>query len=260
MPFAEATNPQGVEQEFAQIDDLIEKIFDGYSFGAVYEPGRTPGSEKEFLSRLGLGLKVREPDTPCFPEQAKDWALARLTPFNDRYFIPAFGLRFEEIYDWIDRLIAVMETRLNGWMKDMVAIFGDLDAIQKDFIAVTVTAEAARSRAEQLNVGERLERNARDSDILHILGRNDLRQGIAQAALDALIELFGIAPGEVGPDSVTKKPLSSCLPEGSIFSIQLVHTEFWLEPSSASFWDTRSCASATGRIEAAPWKTRSPKA
>lgn len=48
----EAPSPTS-ELAFDRIDDLIEKIFDVYSFGAIYEPGTDPGSEKEFLARLG---------------------------------------------------------------------------------------------------------------------------------------------------------------------------------------------------------------
>ncbi len=59
-----------------RIDELIEKIYDVYSLGAVYERGRNPGSEKEFLARLGLALRVREgveamAGGPSFPVQQK---------------------------------------------------------------------------------------------------------------------------------------------------------------------------------------------
>jgi hypothetical protein len=40
------------DQEFGSLDQLIEKIFETYAFGALYEPGLHPGSEKEFLTRL----------------------------------------------------------------------------------------------------------------------------------------------------------------------------------------------------------------
>ena len=95
MPFMEATTSGENEQEIARADELVEKIFDLYSFGAIYEPGHTLGSEREFLSRLGLGLKVREPDALCFPEQVENWGLARFKPFNDTYFLSVYGLRFE---------------------------------------------------------------------------------------------------------------------------------------------------------------------
>lgn len=39
------------EQAFTSINALTEKIFDLYSFGTLYEPGRSPGSEKEYLTR-----------------------------------------------------------------------------------------------------------------------------------------------------------------------------------------------------------------
>ena len=35
-----------------RVDDLVEKIYDVYSFGAIYEPGVDPASEREFLARF----------------------------------------------------------------------------------------------------------------------------------------------------------------------------------------------------------------
>jgi hypothetical protein len=97
------------EPSFAKINDLVEKIYDCYSMAAVYEPGNSPGSETEFLTRLGLGLRVREPDALGFPEQFRAWAMARFPSFNERYFIPTFGLTFEQISSWLKNLSNFME-------------------------------------------------------------------------------------------------------------------------------------------------------
>jgi hypothetical protein len=230
-PFSEAAGPTENEQGFAEIDELLERIFDLYSFGAVYEPGRKLGSEEEFLSRLGLGLNVREPDALCFPEQVKNWALVRLRPFNDSYFLPVFGLRFEEIYEWTDKLIAVMEERLNRWVNDLASIFKDLRNIQKDFVGGILSAEESRNQAKQLKIGERLEKNGRESDNLYIFSEIEIRQGISKASCDALVKVFGIKPEDIGSDFVfphDRNPLDwktlMLIPNGTLY---------FLDPASA---------------------------
>ena len=93
--FSEGADFAASKPAFKQVDELVEKIFDVYSFGALYEPGRFPGDEKEFLTRLGLALKVREPDALSFPEQTKSWAFGSLSTIQ-RLLLPAhfrFALR-----------------------------------------------------------------------------------------------------------------------------------------------------------------------
>ena len=227
----EASTRRDDEREFAQIDELVEKIFDVYSFGAIYDRGRTPGSEKEFLSRLGLGLTVREPDALYFPEQLKSWALARLKPFDDSYFLPVYGLRFGEIYAWIDKLIAILETRLNQWVNDMVAITRDLKPIQEGFVDGNLSAEECRNRAAQLRIGERLESTGRNGDTLHAFLDVELQQGMPHTSLVGLMKLFGIKPGEVRPDFVFPHHVNPL--EQKLFVILPNGSHYFLDPASA---------------------------
>ena len=219
------------EHAFTTIDELIEKIFDLYSFGAIYEPGRAPGDEKEYLTRLGLGLRVREPDALCFPEQMKNWSLARFQPFNESYFLPVFGMRFEEIFQWVDDLIHVLEARLNSWLGDMASIAKDMKGLQASFVEGTLDQEGTRSRGEQLKIGERLEKNGRDGDVLHICFDGEVQQRLSKESLDVLVKLCGIKPGENRTEFVFphhENPLDwktfVILPDGSFY---------FLDPSSA---------------------------
>jgi SEC-C motif len=230
-PFLGAIASGKKEQEFERIDELVEKIFDAYSFGAIYEPGRTPGSEKEFLSRLGLGLGTREPDTLGFPEQFKSWATARLKPFDETYFLPTFGLRFEEIYGWLDRLIAATEARLNSWVGDMVPIFNDLKSIQSGFVDGTLTPQECRRRAQELKIYERLEKNAQDSDTLHVLSGTDIRSGLPRASLEALTALLAIRPGDVGAEF--NFPHDASPLEWKSFVTLPDETFYFIDPASA---------------------------
>ena len=229
--FSEGADPAAIEPEFEQIDALVEKVFDLYSFGALYEPGRSPGDEKEYLTRLGLALKVREPDALSFPEQTKTWALARFQPFNDSYFLRTFGLRFEEIFQWADDLIRALEARLNDWVADMVSIFKDLESVKGSFVEGTLDEEGARDRAKQLQIAERLGRNGRDSDTLHVLSKADLLQNIPTTSVDALIHRLGIKPGDVAAGFVfphQENPL-----EYKTFVTLPNESFYFLDPSSA---------------------------
>lgn len=195
-PFLDAVS--SVESRADQIDKLVEKIFRAYEFGAVYEPGRFRGSEKEFLTRLGLAIKVREPDVLAFPEQIQHWALTRMRPFNDSYFLSTFGSRFQEIIEWIGRLIRTTESRLNDCVQELVSIYSDIKPIQADFAMGNVDIETARYKGYELKVGERLNTNARRGEGVHIFSLEELGCGIPQAALQALITQFVIRPGEIG--------------------------------------------------------------
>jgi hypothetical protein len=229
--FLEEKSARDGEENFTRINELIEEIFELYRFGAIYEPGRSPGSEKEFLTRLGLGLKVREPDTLGFPDQIKSWALARFRPFNDSSFLPVFGLRFEELFQWIDDLIRLTEAKLNGWINDMVPIVSDLKELQRQFADGTVGLQDVRNRGDLLKIGERLDSNGRDGEALHLLSDAEIQQSIPKASLDASIKLFGIKPGGVGPEFVFphhENPL-----EYKLF-VTLPNASFYLiDPASA---------------------------
>jgi hypothetical protein len=195
-PFLE-TNDH-LDPRLGSLDELIEKIFETYAFGAIEEPGRVRGSEKEFLTRLGLGLRVREPDVIAFPEQIQKWASARLQPFDDSYFLPTFGLRFEEILAWIGSLIGKTESRLNACVQDLASIYEDVKPIHAAFVGGDLTIGDALDRMLELKIGERLDRNARTGEAVHIFSIEDLECGIPKSALQALLKQFGIRPGEIG--------------------------------------------------------------
>jgi SEC-C motif len=215
----------------ARIDDLVERIYDTYSFGAVYDPGKLPGSEKEFLTRLGLGIRVREPDALGFPEQFRTWAVARLQPFNERYFVPTFGLTFEEISKWLHNLSDDLEKRLNDLVEGLRPIAEDMEAIREQFVSGTLGLEAARERSQQLKLPERLDANAREGDAAHILSFEEIKRGIPEASAKELLATFGIHPGEVTADfkfphdpNPLDRKLFVNLPDGGFY---------FLDPASA---------------------------
>jgi hypothetical protein len=183
----------------SSLDKLVEEIFDTYGVGAVFEPGRERGSEKEFLTRLGLALRVREPDLLAFPEQLKEWSSVRLRPFDDSYFLPKYGLSFEEVLRWITSLLHEAERRLNACMRDGASIMADTRSIHAEFIRGAFTADSARLKAQELSLGERLDHNRGQLESIHIFSDCELALGISIPALQALTKQFGIEPGQVGP-------------------------------------------------------------
>jgi SEC-C motif len=228
-PFLEGKD--SFEPELKQVDELIEKVFETYGIGAIYEPGRTRGSEKEFLTRLGLAIKVREPDTLAFPEQIREWASCRLQPFNDSYFLPTFGARFEEIMAWIEIAAQTLESRLNNVVQDLASIFTDSQPIQAAFVRGELDIEAARDRACELKIGERLEDNAHKGERIHIFAADELQGGISRLSLHALMQMFGIRPGEMGPEFVfphDENPL-----EHKLFVVLPDGRFFFLDPANA---------------------------
>jgi hypothetical protein len=198
-PFSEAELEDDSKNLFNSIDKLIEEIFNVYMFGAVQEPGRSRGSEEEFLTRLGLALKVREPDILGFPEQMRSWALTRLQPFNDSYFLPTFGLRFEEIMTWLDSLIGTSESRLNAWVADLVSIMSDVKPLQAEFASGRLDVESARNKGAELKISERLDSNGRQSERIQVFSVHEVRMGLAPSVVEKLAQHFGIRPGEVAP-------------------------------------------------------------
>jgi hypothetical protein len=183
-----------------RIDDLVEKIYDVYSFGAIFEPGVDPGSEKEFLARLGLGLRVREPEALGFPDQFKTWAAARFLPFNERYFVPTLGLTFEQISGWLESLSERIEGRLNGLVDGLRTIMEDVSAVRSQFESGALNVDAAKERARQLQFAERFGANAREGEAAHILSYDQIKQGIPESGTRSLLTAFGITPGEVPAD------------------------------------------------------------
>ena len=197
--FVEAPSPTS-DSTFGRINDLVEKIYDVYSLGAICEPGSNPGSEKEFLARLGLGLRVREPEALGFPEQFRARATGRFTVFNERYFVPSFGLTFEQISKWLERLSKLIEDRLNGVVDGLRSIMEDLNAVRAQFESGTLTLDGARNRAEQLRFAERFEANAREGEAVHVLSYDQIKQEIPESSANRLLAAFGTTSGEVPAD------------------------------------------------------------
>lgn len=197
-PFLEAKPT--VEPELRQVDELVEKIYDVYSIGAVRAPGHFRGSEREFLTRLGVAMKVRELGVLRFSEQIKRWALARLCPFNDSYFLPSLGLRFEEITTWAESLIGRTQSKLNALIEDFTPIAADLRLLQADFANRRLPEDKLRQKASRMNIAERLAGNAKKGERVHLFSMEELQSGISSVALQALISRFGIRAGEVGPE------------------------------------------------------------
>jgi hypothetical protein len=183
-----------------QIDNLVEQIYDAYTVGAVYERGANPGSEKEFLARLGLALRVREPEALGFPEQFTEWARARFSPFDDRYFVPTFGLTFEQISNWTANLTNLVEDRLNCLADELRVILDDTDKVRSQVDSGVLKLEDAREMAEQLGLSDRFEANARAIEAIHIFSSDEIQRGIPEASAKMLRTTFGIDPGEVPAD------------------------------------------------------------
>src|SRR5450755_43322 len=188
---------QAEESPLTLIDELVEEIYDCYALGAVFEPGQTPGSETEFLTRLGVGLNVREPDALGFPEQFIQWAAVRFEPFNESYFLPVLGLTYAAIVEWLDRLSSAIESRLNTLIDVLRSIMNDVEGLREEFAAGKLSVEGARERSDHLKIGERMDANGRDFDSAHIFAYEDLKQGIPESNARILLEMFAIRPGDV---------------------------------------------------------------
>jgi hypothetical protein len=184
--------------EIEVIDGLIEEIFETYAAGAIYEPGRNPRSEKEFLARLGLGLRVREPDQLAFPDQIQKWASRRLQSFDASYLVPRYGLSSDEILAWMKRLIGAVEERLNACVRETAAMVADTKSMQSELAQGILTIGSERFENLRLEFGTRLERNARALEAIHVFSLDGLRCGIQPSAIEALLADFVIRPGEVG--------------------------------------------------------------
>jgi hypothetical protein len=115
------------EADTAKIDQLIEEIYDSYSASAVYDPGKDPRSEKEFFARLGLALKVREVGDLSFPEQMHMRLKGRFEPFDQRFFLDRYKIRFSGIVDWLQGLLGELETNLNRGIGELADIFRETE-------------------------------------------------------------------------------------------------------------------------------------
>jgi len=216
---------------FGPIDELLEKIFDTYALGAVYEPGRVRGSEKEFLARMGLAIKVREPDVLGYPEQFEEWGRRRLEPFNETYFAANYGIPYGKILKWMRAGIEICQDRLNARAQELVSIARDVRPIAEDFGSGDLNPAEARRKADELQLGERLEKNATKMEQVHILSRDDLARGVAPDVLKKLLARFAVRPGELDSEftfphdeSPLEDKLFVSLPDGSFY---------FLDPASA---------------------------
>jgi len=230
-PFSKQPLEGDEENLFDTIDNLVERIFEVYRIGAMLEPGRSRGSEEEFLTRLGLAIKVREPDVLGYPEQIRSWALARLQPFDNTYFLPSFGSRLSEIMEWLDALIGVSGSRLNAWLSDLGSILSDVKPVQAQFAQGDIDIQVARKRAAELKIADRLERNSRQSEQIHIFSHDQVRVGLAVEAAEKLTKHFGIRPGEVIAQYVfphDENPL-----ESKMFVVLPDKALYFLDPASA---------------------------
>jgi hypothetical protein len=139
-------NPEALD--FSKIDQRIETIFDLYRIGAIYDPGTTPGSRQEFLARMGLAIRVREPDVLAYPEQIRDWAVTRFSPFDDSFFRRAFGNRSTEILSWVTGLIETVSERVHLAITDGHEIGAELERLQNSSSDNPVDRDPAESDGE----------------------------------------------------------------------------------------------------------------
>jgi len=227
-PFAEGREYSEADIKF--VDDLIEKIFELYAVGAVLERGRNRGSEKEFLARLGLALRVREPDILGFPEQIRSWALLRLQPFDDSYFVPTFGLRFSEILGWFDGLIGTCENRLNAFLQDMVSITREIKQIDDMLARGEMDLPQAQKAASDARLAERFDKCGTQGEATQIFTLEDLRRSISGEAVDKLVLCFGVRPGEV--ERAFTFPHDENPLESKTFVILPDNTVYFLDPAN----------------------------
>lgn len=206
------------------IDQQIEKIFEVYELGAVFEPGWRRGSLKEFLTRLGFAAQVRETDALAFPEQIHDWAVTRFEPFDSQYFLPVVGLRSAEIFAWLTELIREVEKRLNSVASDLAAILVDVEEVQSALSRGVLDDTGVRERLATLNIRRRLEENRKHAERVHIFLPSEIGRGITQASLSVLIDYLSIVPGKIVEGFTfphDENPLECAtfvlLPEGSFY-------------------------------------------
>jgi hypothetical protein len=199
LPWRASDNAGSKEPDYAEIDRLIEEIFDVYRVGAIYDPGVTPGSEPEFLARLGLAIKVREPEVLAFPEQIKDWALTRFEPFDDSYFLPTFGVRFRQITAWIDGLIEEVSSRSALAIDEGAQVRRDLERLRDRFVENPLEIKAIRLEGREIKLEERMMANEDHFEGVHVFSPDELQTSLPPGPTE-LIDLLAISPGTISPD------------------------------------------------------------
>jgi hypothetical protein len=214
-------NPEDLD--FSEIDQRIETIFDLYRIGAIYDPGTTPGSRQEFLARMGLAIRVREPDVLGYPEQIKDWAVTRFAPFDDSFFRREFGNRSMEILSWVTGLVETVSDRVHSAITDGHKVGAELERLQDSSTDNPVDRDPAESDGERLRLEERAMECTNQLAQAHIFSLEELHRGLS-ANSGTLIDLLAIAAGSVSAEfrfPHDENPLElKCLvalPDGSYF-------------------------------------------
>jgi hypothetical protein len=209
--------------DFAEIDQRIEEIFNVYRVGAIYDPGKVPGSRREFLARMGWAIRVLEPDVLAFPEQIRDWALMKFAPFDVSFFRPRLGNSASEIFGWVSSLIETVGDRSDHAITEGYKVRGDLELLRGRFVENPSDIASIREDGEKLRLEDRLVKNGEDIAQLHIFSREELRGGLAYDS-DGLIELLAIDPGRISTDFTfphDENPLEFrslvALPDGSYY-------------------------------------------
>jgi hypothetical protein len=216
--------------DFSEIDRRIETIFDIYRVGAIYDPGKTPGSRPEFLARLGLAMRVREPDVLAFPEQIRDWAVTRFEPFDDSFFSPQLGNRSSDIMAWVTALIETVSDRSELAITEGHKVREELEQLRDRFVEDPLSLASIRADGERLRLEDRLIANHETITRLHIFTRDELQKGLSPDS-EKLIDLLTVTPGGVPVDFQfphDENPLEFkslvVLPDG---------TYFFLDPANA---------------------------
>jgi len=199
LPWKTEDAAEAKEPDYDKIDKLIEDIFEVYRIGAIHDPGVSPGSESEFLARLGLAIKVREPDVLAFPEQIKRWALTRFEPFDDVFFRPCFGIRFAGIMAWIDTLIKIVEARAGDTVDEGLAIRRDVERLRDHFVDNPFALESIRAEGRTIQLEERMIANGGRFQRLYVFSPDELEKGLTPLSKE-LTDLLAMSPGQISLD------------------------------------------------------------
>jgi len=214
-------NPEDLD--FSKIDQRLETIFDLYRIGAIYDPGTTPGSRQEFLARMGLAIRVREPDVLAYPEQIREWAITRFAPFDDSFFRRELGNRSTEILSWVTGLIETVSDRVHSAIVDGHKVGAELERLQDSSNDNSVDSDPTESDDERLRLEERAMECTNQLAQAHIFNLDELQRGLS-ANSGKLIDLLAVAPSGVSSEvrfPHDENPLEfKCLvaqPDGSYF-------------------------------------------
>jgi hypothetical protein len=179
---------------FESIDKQVEDIFDTYSQGAIFEPGKDPRSEKEFLTRLGLALRIREHEDLSFPEQFRQRLYERFAPFDESFFVPRYGLTFDQVCSWLEGLISELEAELNKRLEEFRALLIEIDPVRLDFGEGKIGFTELTRISDEAQWGKRLNENGEALQNLHVYSKARLQGGLSEENLNALLADFQLGP------------------------------------------------------------------